>query len=273
MAYDGYYSTPNPYQTGNVNPDQDDPHGYSPTPPYPSNYYEPDRVNMPQPQMPSNASQAPNMKPYPEPPHQQSTGYLNDAVSSAVHNADSSAYLSPDLVSQITATVIQQLKVSGLDNLQGSGSAAPPSRSQSQQPPYSAAEFPPRPHSESPPTAAQRSGFAPSANPMANSYDIPQSYAAPSGYSSDSRPNPKSSPEATTRRHDSMSSQESQKTGTRPKPPSRDATVVEMTTLEKIWGKLFEDGKPTKRLGQFLRGIAVHLVGDHMRSIRHLHIR
>jgi hypothetical protein len=46
----------------------------------------------------------------------------------------------------------------------------------------------------------------------------------------------------------------------RPKPPSRDATVMEMTTLEKIWGKLFVDGKPTKRLGQFLRGIAMHLV-------------
>jgi hypothetical protein len=35
---------------------------------------------------------------------------------------------------------------------------------------------------------------------------------------------------------------------------------MEMTTLERIWGKLFEDGKPTKRLGQFLRGIAMHLV-------------
>jgi hypothetical protein len=35
---------------------------------------------------------------------------------------------------------------------------------------------------------------------------------------------------------------------------------MEMTTLEKIWGKLFVDGKPTKRLGQFLRGIAMHLV-------------
>jgi hypothetical protein len=33
-----------------------------------------------------------------------------------------------------------------------------------------------------------------------------------------------------------------------------------MTTLEKIWGKLFEEGKPTKRVGQLLRGIAVHLV-------------
>lgn len=36
---------------------------------------------------------------------------------------------------------------------------------------------------------------------------------------------------------------------------------MEMTTLERIWGKLFDDGKATKRLGQFLRGIAVHMVG------------
>jgi predicted phosphohydrolase len=46
----------------------------------------------------------------------------------------------------------------------------------------------------------------------------------------------------------------------RPKPPSRETTLTEMTTLEKIWGKLFEEGRPTKRLGQLLRGIAVHLV-------------
>lgn len=46
----------------------------------------------------------------------------------------------------------------------------------------------------------------------------------------------------------------------RPKPPSRETTVTEMTTLEKIWGKLFEEGRPTKRLGQLLRGIAFHLV-------------
>jgi hypothetical protein len=40
----------------------------------------------------------------------------------------------------------------------------------------------------------------------------------------------------------------------------RISTFGEMTTLERIWGKLFEDGKPTPRLGQLLRGIAVHLV-------------
>lgn len=260
MAYDGYHSSSHRSQTDNVNAntDQNDPYGHSTAPPYPPNYYEPDRVNMPQPQMPPNPPQVPNMEAYPEPPHQQSTGYLNDAVSSAINDANSSAYISPEVLSQITATVIQQLKASGLDNLQASGSGVPPSRSQSQQPPYTAAEYPPRPHSTSPPTASQGSGSAPDA--LANSYENPRSYTGPSGYASENRPYSKPSSDTFARRHDSMSSQGSQKVE-RPKPPSRDATVVEMTTLEKIWGKLFEDGKPTKRLGQFLRGIAMHLVG------------
>ena len=49
---------------------------------------------------------------------------------------------------------------------------------------------------------------------------------------------------------------------TRPRQPQREPTVEETTTLEKIWGKLFDDeGQPTARLGQFLRGLAIHLVG------------
>lgn len=39
------------------------------------------------------------------------------------------------------------------------------------------------------------------------------------------------------------------------------ASTENMTTLEKIWGKMFDDsGQATPRLGQLLRGIAVHLV-------------
>lgn len=34
----------------------------------------------------------------------------------------------------------------------------------------------------------------------------------------------------------------------------------EETTLEKIWGKLFEDGKPTEKMGQLLRGMAHYMV-------------
>ena len=36
---------------------------------------------------------------------------------------------------------------------------------------------------------------------------------------------------------------------------------MEETTLEKVWGQLFDEvGNPTLRLGQLLRGLAVHIV-------------
>lgn len=259
MAYDGYHQGPNPYQTGNMKPDPNDPHGYTTAPPYPS-HFEPNRINMPQPQMPT-APSAPTVNPYAQSADAHSTENLNDAVNSAVHNNVSSpSYLSPDVLSQITATVIQQLKASGLDGIQGSApssASVPPPRSQSQQPQHSATEYSLRPHSESPP-AAQRSGSVPTPNPMSNSFD-PSMYTASSGYSSDTRPNPE--PSLDIHRRETVPSHGSQKPDlTRPKPPSRDATAMEMTTLERIWGKLFVDGKPTKRLGQFLRGIAMHLV-------------
>lgn len=46
----------------------------------------------------------------------------------------------------------------------------------------------------------------------------------------------------------------------RPKPLTRQPTDI--TTLEKIWGPLFEGPTPTPRLGQLLRGIALHLIED-----------
>jgi hypothetical protein len=45
------------------------------------------------------------------------------------------------------------------------------------------------------------------------------------------------------------------------RPPARSAQTDDgETVIEKMWGPLFKDGKPTTRLGQFLRGIALHLV-------------
>ncbi|KAJ5826262.1 hypothetical protein N7474_003400 [Penicillium riverlandense] len=242
MAYD---EPPDPYQ---------DHHQHPPAPPYPSQY-APDQIDMPHPQVPPPAA-----------PH---PGSINEAVSSAVHQADTSSYLSPEVLTQITATVIQQLKATGLENFQPS-----PSRSQSQPPPPQQQQPPPPP----PPTW-------PSAEPssLRTQPDSPHSmaspsvhhshadtqynpYPPPSGYASDVRPSPKQSPDPLADRRNSLSSQgsaRSAKTDYRPKPPDRDATAIEMTTLEKIWGKLFEDGKPTKRLGQFLRGIAMHLIEDY----------
>ena len=38
---------------------------------------------------------------------------------------------------------------------------------------------------------------------------------------------------------------------------------AEATTLERIWQPLFDNGMPTARLGQFLRGVALHIIEDH----------
>lgn len=50
-------------------------------------------------------------------------------------------------------------------------------------------------------------------------------------------------------------------TGSRPSQPTRMPTLDELTPLDRTWGQLFdEDGAPTVRLSQFLRGLANHLV-------------
>lgn len=46
------------------------------------------------------------------------------------------------------------------------------------------------------------------------------------------------------------------------KSSSSAAETEEATTLEKIWQPLFEKGRPTARLGQFLRGLANHIIDD-----------
>ena len=50
----------------------------------------------------------------------------------------------------------------------------------------------------------------------------------------------------------------------RPRGPTRLGTSDGETTVEKIWGQLFDEhGHPTMRLGSFLRGLAVHIIEDY----------
>ncbi|KAN0071221.1 hypothetical protein V8E54_010652 [Elaphomyces granulatus] len=203
------------------------------TPPYPSQYV-PDRVQMPQP--PSLAG-----PPLPSrPPNINTQVGLNDAVASAVR-ADNSGYLSPDVISHITANVIQQLKTLGLDNLPG------------QQPPPSP-------------------GLQPNSYDESSSSDHGRNVHTPpsaDGHELDSSPpqskhlKPSVSAVAPDRNASPLSQNNDQAwKEIRPTLPSRVPTL-EVTTLEKIWGRLFDNGKPTPRLGQFLRGIAVHLIEDY----------
>jgi hypothetical protein len=46
-------------------------------------------------------------------------------------------------------------------------------------------------------------------------------------------------------------------------PQRRSSPLDEVTTLERIWQPLFDNGIPTVRLSQFLRGIALHVIEDY----------
>lgn len=69
---------------------------------------------------------------------------------------------------------------------------------------------------------------------------------------------------ANSRRRDSRDSVGSQDVPwSRAQPPKIPESLPEATTLEKIWQPLFDNGIPTLRLSQFLRGIALQLIEEY----------
>lgn len=194
---------------------------------------------------------------------------IDEAVTKAFDRAgaDTSNYVPTELIAQITQNVIKQLQTGGgLDGstpvpLQNSFAAPPPP--------------PPPMHQPVPLSPSTASGTS---SNMANRVYTPPSpikhsdhpiHTSPqqqSGYIPDDLPSPLHekpahlNPRRSSSPH-SQTSESSDKPYVRPKGPARLSTSKEETTLEKIWGQLFdEDGHPTKRLGQFLRGLAVHIV-------------
>lgn len=176
---------------------------------------------------------------------------VDEAVTSDYH---------PELIAQITESVIKQLKTTGVSE---SGTTPVP---QGQNP------YAPSPvHQPTPLSPSTGSGSSP---PMANrkvyTPPSPQKHSDFAGHNSPPPPspyppphNPRETPMAQfgERRASSPLSQTSETGHTRPKGPVRLSTGKEETTLEKIWGQLFdEECHPTTRLGQFLRGLAVHIV-------------
>ena len=204
--------------------------------------------------MPEHSRYAPPQKP------------IDEAVTNAFDKAgaETSNY-PPELIAQITQHVIKQLQTgSGLD-----GSTPVPSQSRFSPPP------PPSLHQPVPISPSTASGTSPNMPNRVYTPPSPQKHSEyPSHISSQSQPgylpddlaSPRHEKNAqfNLRRSSSPHSQTSEssdKPHSRPKGPARLSTGKEETTLERIWGQLFdEDGHPTKRLGQFLRGLAVHIV-------------
>lgn len=169
----------------------------------------------------------------------------------------SSAYNQPDtnqvpasLVAQITEQVLQNLKINGLaGNIQ-----LPPQPPPSIQSPIMIPSSTPPRNVYTPPSPERQGASYDGSSPSDfNGYQLDgQADKEPRNARYTERP---ATPPLSTVREQS-----------RPSAPTRMSTG-DATTLEKIWGRLFDvdNGNPTPRLGQFLRGLALHIV----RSIGH----
>ncbi|MCJ1389603.1 hypothetical protein MMC18_002460 [Xylographa bjoerkii] len=193
-------------------------------------------------------------------PHQP----INEAVNTAFVGkaADPTAGMNPELIAHITETVIKQLRTTSLD------AGTPVQATHQTYPPP-----PPPPQQPVPQSPSTQSGTSPPM-PTRNVYTPPSPHKYPSTSSPElastvPQVSPPSPPEPSNsqldpRRPPSRTSVTSEPNNVRPKGPTRLSTSKEETTLEKIWGPLFdEEGRPTPRLGQLLRGLAVHLIEDY----------
>ena len=200
--------------------------------------------------------------------YQKAQQPINKAVTQAFDKAEGQHGISPELLnqitSQITANVIQQLKTTNL-NSQIGGQEAPPAppngtavpaspsaHSTSSQPPALRDVYtPPTPHR--PEDLSPGSSFTQSkaSQPALDDNSIPE--RAPVS------PISQSSPSSESPRKESQAELEA-----RPKGPRRLSSGQNATLVERAWGSLYdENGAPTARLGQFLRGIANYLIENY----------
>lgn len=209
----------------------------------------------------SNTSNARN-----DPGMQDHTGFkpqvpINEAVVSAFDKAETANHVPPELIAQITESVIKQLKASGISD---SNTPVPQTNA-----------YPPPPVQQpAPQSPSTMSGSSPPIGSR-NVYTPPSPHKHPQ-YPSGSPQAPHQSfppPQSPTRDRPTASFQDRSTSSplsqsstaslspTRPKGPERLSTGTNETTLEKIWGPLFDEhGDATKRLRQLLQGLAIHIV-------------
>jgi len=212
---------------------------------HPSSYHHDSHYRDPQ-RPSSRSSSKPTHDGFSTSPQQP----LHNALNNAFDKSDSASKVDPHLIAQITAEV----KKSVLDEIKmGLGVTAQPAQS-----------APPQPY---PPTSPGSATSMPSRNvytpPSPRRPDLPShSSASPDPLACD--PLFDGASDTPTPKHDDSAPADvpHEKTSSRPAPPFRMSTDG-FTPIEKMWQHLFDpQGQPTPRLGQFLRGLAVHLVGD-----------
>ena len=256
MAHDGYSRTNDPPPSY----DHVDPHLQNAQSYYANDGYKSSSRH--------NSRDRGELKPPQEQPYgQQPRRPIAEALNTAFDNAHVNG-ISQDVMAQITQNVIEQLKKSGT---LGTGQAPPAQAHQQppptpQHPPPQQQYYPPPPSSPSnhsggaSPSLQQRNVYTPP-SPHKHTEQHPGSPDSTASGPHHATVSPHRAPEE--KRRPSDGSDRSDTKNNRPKAAERQPSNAEETTLEKIWGTLFnEDGKPTQRLSQFLRGLANHLVSS-----------
>lgn len=250
-AYDGYRSQPDhqPYPPSSYDSAYD-PRPYQNAPYQQNAHYQ----DVPRPR--SRASSSAPSEGMPQPSQQPSQQPLNKVLNNAFDNSDTARAVDPALIAQITAevkkSVLDEIKLNGVAGVTGQAQPHPP---------------PPQyvPHS---PTSTSASF------PSRNVYTPPS--PKPADYSSHGSASPDplardpmfdGAGDTPTPRHERSAPVDVPYEGaprTRPSPVQRMSTDAEFTPIEKMWQRLFDaHGQPTPRLGQFLRGLAIHLIDDY----------
>lgn len=181
---------------------------------------------------------------------------LKNAIGDAFEKSDAARMVDPNLIAQIT----EQVKKSVLEEIKMSVAA---SATQAQHVHVAPQQVPPSPASTSAsvpprdvytPPSPKHTGFPASASsspdPLARDPLLDGNHDTPTPRNGRSVPveAPAEPPSA------------------RPTPAPRMATD-DYTPIEKMWQRLFDpEGQPLPRLGQFLRGLALHLVCDKLHS-------
>lgn len=245
-AYDAYRSQPDPSQQQSYPSSV-----YDPTydgRPYQSSAYSGAQYQDSQGRRSRASSSAPSEG---QQPVQQP---LNNALNNAFDKSDAARTVDPDLIAQITAevkrSVLHEIKSSGVGGATGQPQPPPQQQYVPQSPTSTSASFPPR-NVYTPPSPHKHPDFSSQGSaspepPLARDSEFD---------GTDDTPTPRYERNAPA----DISREAASKT--RPAGPTRMETEPDFTPIEKMWQRLFDaQGTPTPRLGQFLRGLALHLV-------------
>ncbi|KAF2281600.1 uncharacterized protein EI97DRAFT_473244 [Westerdykella ornata] len=183
----------------------------------------------------------------------QSSQPLHNALNNAFDKSDAARTVDPALIAQITAevkrSVLEEIKSQGVGGAPVQPQpSAPPQHHMPHSPTSTSASFPSRdvytPPSPKHPDYSSQGTHSP--DPLAHD---------PLFDGAGDRSSYRTIP-------DDSASEASRKS--RPGAAPRMATDPDFTPIEKMWQTLFDaEGQPTPRLGQFLRGLAVHLIEDY----------